>query len=103
MGALISKEHLAKVKGYVALAREEGCSVLSGEGVEQLELPTKNQGVSEVIVCVGGLPRIVSYVAPFWGACVCVWTLHKPCRWLCFVFCVSVNEELAFREFGLDR
>ena len=53
MGALISKEHLAKVKGYVALAREEGCSVLCGEGVEQLELPTKNQGVSEVIVCVG--------------------------------------------------
>ena len=73
MGALISKEHLAKVKGYVALAREEGCSVLCGEGVEQLELPTKNQGVSEVIVCVGGLPRILSCVAPFWGGmCLCV-------------------------------
>ncbi|KAL5493522.1 hypothetical protein EMCRGX_G014716 [Ephydatia muelleri] len=64
MGALISKEHLAKVKGYVALAREEGCSVLCGEDVEQLELPTKNQGVNEVIVCVGGLPRIRYFMRP---------------------------------------
>lgn len=43
MGALISKEHLAKVKGYVALAREEGCSVLCGDGVEEFVLPVKNQ------------------------------------------------------------
>lgn len=39
MGALVSKEHLAKVTGYVKLAREEGCSVLCGHGVEELQLP----------------------------------------------------------------
>lgn len=42
MGALVSKEHLAKVTGYVELAREEGCSILCGHGVEELELPYKN-------------------------------------------------------------
>ena len=87
MGALISKEHLAKVKGYVALAREEGCSVLCGEDVEQLELPTKNQGVSEVIVCVGGLPRIVSCVALFGGhVCVCGLCISRVDG--CAFFCV---------------
>ena len=49
MGALISKEHLAKVKSYVALAREEGCSVLCGDGVDQLVLPERNINVSELI------------------------------------------------------
>lgn len=44
MGALISKEHLAKVAGYVELAREEGCSVLCGHGVETLDLPPHNKG-----------------------------------------------------------
>lgn len=44
MGALISKEHLAKVTGFVQLARDEGCSVLCGHGVEELELPPRNKG-----------------------------------------------------------
>lgn len=41
MGALVSKEHLAKVTGYVKLAREEGCSVLCGHGQEELQLPER--------------------------------------------------------------
>lgn len=40
-GALVSKEHLSKVTGYVELARVEGCSVLCGHGVEELQLPEK--------------------------------------------------------------
>lgn len=43
MGALVSKEHLDKVTGYVKLAREEGCSILCGHGVEALELPEENK------------------------------------------------------------
>ncbi|KTF74574.1 hypothetical protein cypCar_00032998 [Cyprinus carpio] len=41
-GALISKEHLQKVKGYVALALEEGAQVHCGEGVDKLILPQPN-------------------------------------------------------------
>ncbi|XP_045165226.2 2-aminomuconic semialdehyde dehydrogenase-like [Mercenaria mercenaria] len=41
MGALISKEHLAKVKGYVDIARQEGASILCGE--EDLNLPAENK------------------------------------------------------------
>ncbi|KAK3578193.1 hypothetical protein CHS0354_015244 [Potamilus streckersoni] len=41
-GALISKEHLAKVKSYVELAEKEGASILCGK--EPLELPEENQG-----------------------------------------------------------
>ena len=43
LGALISKEHLAKVKGYVDLARKEGCKIHCGHGVEELVLPEKNK------------------------------------------------------------
>ena len=43
MGALVSKEHMAKVTGYVQLAREQGCSVLCGHGVEELTLPERNR------------------------------------------------------------
>ena len=43
MGALVSKEHLAKVTGYVELARREGCTVLCGHGVEELALPEGNK------------------------------------------------------------
>lgn len=43
-GALISKEHLQKVKGYVALALEEGAQVHCGEGVDKLILPQQNAG-----------------------------------------------------------
>ncbi|XP_067301951.1 2-aminomuconic semialdehyde dehydrogenase [Pseudorasbora parva] len=41
-GALISKEHLQKVKGYVALALAEGAQVHCGEGVDNLTLPQHN-------------------------------------------------------------
>nr|XP_003223357.1 PREDICTED: aldehyde dehydrogenase family 8 member A1 [Anolis carolinensis] len=43
MGALISKEHLAKVKSYVKKAQAEGAKILCGEGIDTLVLPTKNQ------------------------------------------------------------
>ncbi|XP_053880234.1 2-aminomuconic semialdehyde dehydrogenase isoform X2 [Malaclemys terrapin pileata] len=43
MGALISKEHLEKVKNYVKKARAEGARILCGEGVDSLVLPTGNQ------------------------------------------------------------
>ena len=44
MGALISKEHLTKVMNYVKFAKEEGCSILCGHGVEKLDvLPEKNK------------------------------------------------------------
>lgn len=39
----MSKEHLAKVIGYVELARKEGCNILCGHGVEELDLPDKNK------------------------------------------------------------
>ena len=45
MGALVSREHLAKVRGYVELARQEGCSLLTGD--EPLELPERNRNVSK--------------------------------------------------------
>ncbi|KAM9261071.1 2-aminomuconic semialdehyde dehydrogenase isoform 2-T2 [Cariama cristata] len=43
VGALISKEHLEKVRGYVKKAQAEGARVLCGEGVDSLALPTGNQ------------------------------------------------------------
>ncbi len=43
MGALVSKEHLAKVTGYIELARREGNKVLCGHGVEDLSLPEGNK------------------------------------------------------------
>lgn len=43
MGALVSKEHREKVINYVQLARKEGCSVLCGHEVDQLELPERNK------------------------------------------------------------
>ena len=46
LGALISKEHMVKVKGYIDLARSEGCSILCGDGVEELSLPDHNKNVS---------------------------------------------------------
>ncbi|XP_077366740.1 2-aminomuconic semialdehyde dehydrogenase [Festucalex cinctus] len=41
-GALISKEHLEKVRGFVALAKSEGATVHCGEGVDPLALPQRN-------------------------------------------------------------
>ncbi|XP_051908956.1 2-aminomuconic semialdehyde dehydrogenase [Hippocampus zosterae] len=43
-GALISKEHLEKVRGFVALAKSQGATVHCGEGVDTLELPESNVG-----------------------------------------------------------
>lgn len=41
-GALISKEHLEKVRSFVALAKSDGGIVHCGEGVDQLDLPEAN-------------------------------------------------------------
>lgn len=46
-GALISKEHLAKVKGYVDLAEKEGATILCGK--EELSLPERIKNVSLVL------------------------------------------------------
>ncbi|XP_010290904.1 PREDICTED: aldehyde dehydrogenase family 8 member A1 isoform X2 [Phaethon lepturus] len=43
VGALISKEHLEKVRSYVKKAQAEGARVLCGEGVDSLALPTGNK------------------------------------------------------------
>ncbi|XP_001509667.1 2-aminomuconic semialdehyde dehydrogenase [Ornithorhynchus anatinus] len=43
MGALISKEHLQKVRNYVRKARDGGAQILCGEGVDTLNLPVRNQ------------------------------------------------------------
>ncbi|XP_071961805.1 2-aminomuconic semialdehyde dehydrogenase-like isoform X2 [Antedon mediterranea] len=43
MGALVSKEHLAKVKGYVRLAKEDGGKILIGDSVDELTLPKENE------------------------------------------------------------
>ncbi|XP_053568169.1 2-aminomuconic semialdehyde dehydrogenase, partial [Bombina bombina] len=42
MGALISENHLAKVRSYVRKALEEGATILCGEGVDILEVPPEN-------------------------------------------------------------
>ncbi|XP_053316799.1 2-aminomuconic semialdehyde dehydrogenase [Spea bombifrons] len=44
MGALISENHLAKVRSYVKKALDEGATVLCGEGVDILDIPLANQG-----------------------------------------------------------
>jgi hypothetical protein len=44
---LISKEHLAKVKGYVEIAEKEGATILCGK--EELKLPDKNKNVGYLI------------------------------------------------------
>ncbi|XP_020797290.1 2-aminomuconic semialdehyde dehydrogenase [Boleophthalmus pectinirostris] len=41
-GALISREHLEKVRSFVALAKSEGGTVHCGEGVDALDLPAAN-------------------------------------------------------------
>ena len=46
IGALISKEHLAKVKGYVVMAGQEGASILCGDEDLTSELPEKYKQVS---------------------------------------------------------
>ncbi|XP_029546536.1 2-aminomuconic semialdehyde dehydrogenase isoform X2 [Salmo trutta] len=41
-GALVSREHLEKVRSFVTLARSEGATVLCGEGKDPLVLPERN-------------------------------------------------------------
>ncbi|XP_061756668.1 2-aminomuconic semialdehyde dehydrogenase isoform X2 [Nerophis ophidion] len=41
-GALISKEHLEKVRSFVALAKSEGATVHCGEGINHPDLPKRN-------------------------------------------------------------
>ena len=46
MGALVSKEHLAKVTGYIDLAKQEGGTIVCGQDVDPpVELPAKNKAV----------------------------------------------------------
>ena len=49
LGALVSKEHMAKVKGYIDLARSEGCRIVCGD--EDLNLPQHNRNVRPVFSC----------------------------------------------------
>ena len=42
MGALISKEHLAKVKGYVELAEKDGATIACGREELNLDDTIKN-------------------------------------------------------------
>ncbi len=46
MGALISMEHLNKVKGFIDTARKEKATILCGDGIDSLELPSNNAKVS---------------------------------------------------------
>ncbi|KAM3602380.1 uncharacterized protein V6R79_003023 [Siganus canaliculatus] len=41
-GALISKEHMEKVKNYIALAKTDGGTIHCGEGIDKLDLPQRN-------------------------------------------------------------
>lgn len=44
MGALVSKEHLTKVTGYINLAKQEGGTIVCGQDVDPpIKLPDKNQ------------------------------------------------------------
>eukprot|EP00057_Strongylocentrotus_purpuratus_P019038 XP_011673512.1 PREDICTED: aldehyde dehydrogenase family 8 member A1 [Strongylocentrotus purpuratus] len=100
LGALISKEHLYKVKGYVELAIEEGGTVHCGEGVDEMHIPLKNKNgyymAPTVITGLGPHSRCmqeeifgpVVCIAPFtteedaiekancvkYGLAACVWT-----------------------------
>ena len=60
LGALVSKEHMAKVQiwlipfddymwqvqSYIDLAQKEGCTIHCG--LEKIELPTKNKNVNKI-------------------------------------------------------
>ena len=46
MGALVSQEHMDKVKQYVKYANEDGGTVKCGEGVDFMNLPIENKNVS---------------------------------------------------------
>ena len=45
MGALVSREHMAKVTSYVNLAHKGAGRVMCGHGVDNIQLPDKNKQV----------------------------------------------------------
>ena len=52
VGALISKEHLAKVKNYVKIAKDEGGVIECGESKDPLlDLPEENKNVCTSCHC----------------------------------------------------
>ncbi|XP_056150846.1 2-aminomuconic semialdehyde dehydrogenase [Lampris incognitus] len=56
-GALISKEHLEKVRSFVKLARSEGGTVHCGEGIDRLDLPERNaSGYFMAATVISGIP-----------------------------------------------
>nr|XP_054750770.1 2-aminomuconic semialdehyde dehydrogenase-like [Lytechinus pictus] len=59
LGALISKEHLNKVKGYVALSVEEGGMIHCGEGVDEICLPQKYKNGYYM------LPTVITGLGPY--------------------------------------
>ncbi|XP_062323277.1 2-aminomuconic semialdehyde dehydrogenase [Osmerus eperlanus] len=73
-GALISKEHLEKVRSFVALAKSEGATVHCGEGVDQLRLPEGNAGgyfmPATVLTGVADASRVMQ--EEIFGPVVCV-------------------------------
>ncbi|XP_077408786.1 2-aminomuconic semialdehyde dehydrogenase [Vanacampus margaritifer] len=57
-GALISKEHLEKVRGFVTLAKSEGATVHCGEGVDPLAVPQRNaDGYFMAATVISGVPQ----------------------------------------------
>ncbi len=46
MGALISMEHLNKVKGFIDTARKEEATILCGHGIDNYDLPSNNTKVN---------------------------------------------------------
>ncbi|XP_028996749.1 2-aminomuconic semialdehyde dehydrogenase [Betta splendens] len=73
-GALISKEHLEKVRSYVALAKSEGGVIHCGEGIDQLDLPEQNRSgyfmPPTVLSGVGDSSRVMQ--EEIFGPVVCV-------------------------------
>mgnify|MGYP001800860854 FL=1 len=51
-GALVSRDHLDKVRYYIELAKEEGGKIECGHTVDELQstLPDKNKNVCEHIL-----------------------------------------------------
>ena len=45
MGALISLEHLNKVKGFISIARDIKATIHCGDGVDPLDLPENKSKV----------------------------------------------------------
>ncbi|KAK2166036.1 hypothetical protein LSH36_43g03042 [Paralvinella palmiformis] len=104
MGALISPEHLAKVSGYVNLAKEEGATILTGDEPDRIKLNSKNaKGYffpPTVITNVSDNSKLmqeeifgpVVCVVPFttedeYGLCASIWsqnvnTVHRVARQL---------------------